>query len=246
METADHTVRSLCDLARGSSSLVGWRSEALQILRTRIDYEGALFHELSPRVSLDRAAYVRLDRETIERSSASWDELAVVFGRLRELASTQGGVSSTDEAFPQGTRGRKAWNTRVGRMLHAPEALVAHLSIGARIVSGILLVRPTAFHERERQTIRALVPVLSVCDGLRQALDTGHVEGQVAELQCVDQRLTPRQRELVVLVALGRTDAEIAQALEISANTVRNQLVLVRRRLGAANRAEVVRSAVLR
>jgi DNA-binding CsgD family transcriptional regulator len=61
----------------------------------------------------------------------------------------------------------------------------------------------------------------------------------------LDQRLTPRQREVVELVAMGQTNQEIGQVLSISHHTVRNLLVDVRQRLGAANRAEVVRLAVL-
>jgi DNA-binding CsgD family transcriptional regulator len=110
----------------------------------------------------------------------------------------------------------------------------------------VLLVRRSAFTKGERDALREIVPALAVGDALRQLVETRELRGLVAEVRCVDQRLTPRQRELVELVALGRTDAEIASALAISANTVRNQLVAVRRRLGAANRAELVRTAVLR
>jgi DNA-binding CsgD family transcriptional regulator len=66
------------------------------------------------------------------------------------------------------------------------------------------------------------------------------------QLRCSDQRLTPRQRELVERVALGHTNAQIAAALSLSENTVRNLLTATRQRIGAANRAELVRLAVLR
>lgn len=64
-------------------------------------------------------------------------------------------------------------------------------------------------------------------------------------LPCEDQWLTGRQREIVEHVAMGHTNGAIAQAMGISPNTLRNHLVEVFRRLGAANRAEVVRLAVL-
>ena len=62
---------------------------------------------------------------------------------------------------------------------------------------------------------------------------------------CVDGRLTARQRDIVSRVALGQTNAQIATALGLSANTVRNHLARVFARIGASNRAELVRLAVL-
>jgi DNA-binding CsgD family transcriptional regulator len=47
-------------------------------------------------------------------------------------------------------------------------------------------------------------------------------------------------------VALGHTNDAIARALGLSPNTLRNHLAEVFRRLGAANRADVVRLSVLR
>jgi DNA-binding CsgD family transcriptional regulator len=70
--------------------------------------------------------------------------------------------------------------------------------------------------------------------------------GPSTQLRCFDQRLTPRQRDIVERVALGHTNDQIGEALGLSPNTVRNLLTETRRRLGAANRAELVRLAVLR
>ena len=64
-------------------------------------------------------------------------------------------------------------------------------------------------------------------------------------LVCGDGRLTPRQRVIVEHVALGHTNAEIAEALGLSANTLRNHLSAIFARVGASNRAELVRLAVL-
>ncbi|HKU39122.1 MAG TPA: LuxR C-terminal-related transcriptional regulator, partial [Polyangiales bacterium] len=99
---------------------------------------------------------------------------------------------------------------------------------------------------RDQATMRALVPALAVGDALQQALAARALRGPAVRLRCQDQRLTPRQREIVERVALGHTNAQIGAALGVSANTVRNLLTDVRRRLAAANRAEIVRLAVLR
>lgn len=50
--------------------------------------------------------------------------------------------------------------------------------------------------------------------------------------------LTPRQREILRMVAQGATNKEIAQVLQIAPHTVRNHLAQIFERTGAANRAQ--------
>jgi two-component system, NarL family, nitrate/nitrite response regulator NarL len=52
--------------------------------------------------------------------------------------------------------------------------------------------------------------------------------------------LTPRERDCMGHVALGRTDEEIAGALRLSPATVRHHLDNVRDKLGATTRAEAI------
>lgn len=61
-----------------------------------------------------------------------------------------------------------------------------------------------------------------------------------------DDHLTPRQVEVLRLVALGQTDAEIAVALGISRHTVGAHVRAVLHRLDAVNRAQAVALAVQR
>lgn len=244
---ADDVGRRICELATRGGSIAEFRRETLAILHARVPHDSALFHELSPRVPLVRAAFVGIDPAAVDRSRAGWDELAVALGSLREAALANGGVATVATVLAPKSAARRAWDDRVAPMLHAKDAMLTHLVVEGRIVSAIVQGRRTAtFSEHEQSFMRALVPTLSVCDALRQLASDQTLRGLAAELQCVDQRLTARQRELVLLVALGNTDADIALALSISANTVRNHLVEIRERLGAANRAEIVRLAVLR
>lgn len=55
--------------------------------------------------------------------------------------------------------------------------------------------------------------------------------------------LTPRQREVLGMVARGATNKEIAQILQIAPHTVKNHLEQIFLRLGAANRAQAVSMA---
>jgi DNA-binding CsgD family transcriptional regulator len=57
-------------------------------------------------------------------------------------------------------------------------------------------------------------------------------------------KLSPRERELVTLVAQGRTDAQIAAQLYISARTVTSHLDRIRDKTGCRRRADLTRFAL--
>jgi two-component system, NarL family, response regulator NreC len=57
-------------------------------------------------------------------------------------------------------------------------------------------------------------------------------------------RLTPREVEVLRLIALGHTSVEVAQRLQISARTVETHRAHIHRKLGVKSRAEVVRYAL--
>ena len=52
--------------------------------------------------------------------------------------------------------------------------------------------------------------------------------------------LTPREREIVILVGAGRTNREIGAELYLSEKTVRNYLSAAFAKLGISRRAEIV------
>ena len=56
--------------------------------------------------------------------------------------------------------------------------------------------------------------------------------------------LTPRQREVVALIAAGLTNAEISRRLALTPGTVANHVEAVLHRLGAASRVQVATWAV--
>ena len=57
-------------------------------------------------------------------------------------------------------------------------------------------------------------------------------------------RLSARERELVTLVARGRTDTQIASQLYISVRTVRSHLDRIRDKTGSRRRADLTRLAL--
>lgn len=56
--------------------------------------------------------------------------------------------------------------------------------------------------------------------------------------------LTKRERQVLVLVAQGKANREIAQELQISSKTVETHMTHILRKLGAANRTAAVIKAV--
>jgi DNA-binding CsgD family transcriptional regulator len=84
------------------------------------------------------------------------------------------------------------------------------------------------FSERDRALLVLLRPHL-----YQAYLDAEHYRHPVP-------RLTPRQRDLLRLVAAGQTNAQIARRLGISEGTVRTHLENIYKRLGVTSRAAAV------
>lgn len=54
------------------------------------------------------------------------------------------------------------------------------------------------------------------------------------------ERLTPRELEVLQMVALGLTNAEVAERLHVSVHAIKFHLAAIYARLGVANRTEAV------
>ena len=67
--------------------------------------------------------------------------------------------------------------------------------------------------------------------------DPGPDQADLAQDQSI-HKLSPRQREILQLVAQGKTNREIAQLFKRSESTVLNHVHAILRRLGVANRTE--------
>lgn len=121
-------------------------------------------------------------------------------------------------------------------MLEDRSSLFAALRVGAR---GYLL--KGAGHddiERALEAVRRgdLVIASGIADEFRSGISARR-ESRVFP------QLTPREHEVLSLVARGRTNAEIAGDLIVSDKTVRNVVSSVMSKLGVASRAEAVAKA---
>jgi RNA polymerase sigma factor (sigma-70 family) len=82
----------------------------------------------------------------------------------------------------------------------------------------------------EGRTALSADMALRLAESLRLQRDRATMEQGLASL-------TPRQREVVVLIAEGRTNREIADLLDLSEGTVRNHVTRVLQALGVPDRA---------
>lgn len=237
----------LAGAAAAARTLAEWRAAALELVEESIPSDASGLHALSPRVPLSTGAWRGFAPGALEASSGSWDSLAVELGALREHALHHGGVATDSEVFRRGSPGEKRFRQAWAIPSGFAHLAAVHLSVREQMHAVLLLLRRRgAFRREEAEVLRTLAPALAVADALHERLDRAPRRSVPHRLRCVDQRLTPRQRELVEYVALGHTNADIGAALGLSPNSVRNHLARVFARLGAANRADLVRLAVLR
>jgi non-specific serine/threonine protein kinase len=101
-----------------------------------------------------------------------------------------------------------------------------------------LLGRPAARAAQERGAAMSLPTATEYA--LLLAAETGTTTDQATGLA----RLSPRERELVTLVARGRTDAQIAAELTITVRTVTSHLDRIRDKTGCRRRVDLTRLAL--
>jgi DNA-binding CsgD family transcriptional regulator len=238
--------RALDGLAVGAPTLRAFRAGVLDAIAPLVPHDAVLFHALSPRVPLETGVFRGLDLVALGSSRSDWDDFAVELGALRELANERL-VATDQDAFPLGTRARGRFEKRFVRRFGMPSLCIVHLIVRGAVHAVIVLLsrRRRGFDPAGVTALRELAPAIAVADALHVALDGTSRASAPVRLVCRDERLTPRQREIVEHVAMGQTNEAIAKALELSPNTARNHLAKIFARVGAANRADLVRLAVL-
>jgi DNA-binding CsgD family transcriptional regulator len=246
-KTSRRLSSALAAAAARATTLAVWRSCALDLVCDAIECDAAGLHALSPRIPLESGAWRGLDSEALRTSIAGWDQLAVDLGALREHALQRDGVATDTEVFAPRSAARRRYRRAWAEPSGFAHVAVAHLMVRERLGAVMLLLRRRhGFSAAEAELLRTISPVLAIADALHERLDDSPRRSVPVALRCEDQRLTPRQREIVEHVALGHTNEDIGRAMGLSANTVRNHLARIYPRLGASNRADLVRLAVLR
>lgn len=83
-------------------------------------------------------------------------------------------------------------------------------------------------------------------DALLMAFDPGSPDRRRERTEVVEEPLTPREEQVLALLAEGLANKAIADRLGISDQTVKFHVAAILGKLGVANRTEAVRVAVRR
>lgn len=175
----------------------------------------------------------RNGREAVELTETLRPDLVVMDIRMPDLD----GLQATAEIK------KVAPNTSVimVTMHENPEYLLEALRVGA---SGYLLKESSS--DQVRQTIQ------SIFDG-GESLSSRAVSGLLTQMMSkgasqqkleMGETLTPREREVLVLVAAGRTNREIAATLIISPGTAKQHVERIIGKLGVSDRTQAAVKAI--
>ena len=101
---------------------------------------------------------------------------------------------------------------------------------------------PLAVRDRSGRQVRLAISTVPLHEDGRVVgvFGVGYPFPSASEEGVAAERLTPRQREVLALLAAGRTTRDIAAELGISEETVRNHVRHLLRRLGARTRLAAV------
>jgi two-component system response regulator DesR len=123
-------------------------------------------------------------------------------------------------------------------------------SPGTKVIILTALGRPAAVRNALAAGVNGFVlknaPVDDLVDGIRRVAAGGrvlHPELAAAAVQSGDSPLTPRESDVLTLVADGCGVREAASALSLSEGTVRNYLTATMDKLGARGRTDAVKIA---
>lgn len=224
------------ELAHAATDGLDFRRRVLARLGEHLPWDVAMFHALSPRVPLATGVFVGIHPEALR--GQSWDGLAVELAPILHGAMARRGVASDSEVIP--ARGPlRARYTAAFRPFGIHHVVFAHLSFHGDILSVIVLGRTRTRPFGALDWLRDQLPAIALGDAIHHR----PVSARPVDPVCRDDRLTPRQNEIVTLLARGHTNREIGEALGLSANTVRNRLADAFARLQVGSRAELVHRA---
>ncbi len=107
----------------------------------------------------------------------------------------------------------------------------------------ILLRRTGSFNDRERKCFELLLPHIDAAmrkiDGL-PVIEPEHIAAPGLLTSLIKSGLSEREIEILEWVRNGKTNIEIGMILHISANTVKNHLQRIFRKINVSNRAQAV------
>lgn len=230
------TAGEIAEIALACREPRNFREEVARRMCAWIGGEGAWFHTVDPTLPLSHGSWLGLDLAPVERARVGWAAYSVELAPLMQAAIADG-TADTTEVFGERARDRGPFFRDVARPLGIARSLWLGLAGGGHLASIGIARSHGDFRRAPRAALRALLPVLTLADralASTASLARARPSAQVLAL------VSPRQRQVIELVVLGHTNADIALALGLSINTVRNQLAATFRKVGVSTRAELV------
>ena len=172
-------------------------------------------------------------------------EAGDVDGALGRVAALQPGVLLLDLNMP-GSRSALGSIPEVAALSAGTAVVVLTMQADVEIARRALRLGARAYVLKEAAGDELVDAVLGAARGetylsprLGAALATAARKSTPAE-----DRLSAREIEVLRLIALGHTNAEIAERLDLSVRTVESHRARIQRKLGRSTRAELVRYAL--
>jgi DNA-binding CsgD family transcriptional regulator len=226
----------LASLALTATSVREYRAEGLRRLVSWAGGDGGLIHRHFPTTApFETGIYEGMDPHYARRCVAGWD---VQYGR--DMApvvrwSVDNGRPSMDFRSLS-EKSRLAFYADIITPSHIREGVLSTIELGGELMAFVILNLGSREHFADAtvELVRSLLPFFALGDRLLAK------RGLTFDEDVCFPRLTPREREVAELLALGYTNREIALALTSSVHTVRNQVASLFRKAGASTRAELV------
>jgi DNA-binding NarL/FixJ family response regulator len=235
--TLTGTVADIVEAATGAESEGVFGRRVLELIADVVGFDLAFIGVIQPPFReplLDNIA--RECWDALRSTSQIGAELQV----MARAARATGGVILDQDVFSAHARGRMEFYESCVRPNGTKSFLAVHLALHGREVAVMHLCRTSPhqvrFSAEQLDALQRLRPALALGFGVfaheppRPAAPS-HAPGW--------ETLTPREREIARLAALGYTNREIAVAFGSSANTVRNHVVSIFRKMEATTRAEL-------
>src|SRR5947209_12938847 len=189
----------------------------------------------------------------VERMNLLRGALAAALSTEEDL-DVAAAVASVDEAVPMSRSVRPDVTVVNIDLLSGAEARLTEQLAAAAPRSGTLVLgdtdNPPALRAAWRAQVRGLIgkdaPPYRLADSIRRVAHGERVIDPTlaaAALQTRPDPFTPRERDVLRVLALGLPSAEIALRLRISKGTVDNYISTIIRKTGSRNRLEAVRAA---
>jgi DNA-binding CsgD family transcriptional regulator len=218
----------LAELAASDVPVAQFRNTSLEILERAIGADFGITWRLDGRAE---GAMVRgFSWSFWERYRQELPRYENELAPLMAAATQRGGAVIDRDVFSLSDRARMGFYCDIIRPIGSRTFVTGLMMLRGRPIGAVQLGRAgSSIDQRAVQVMRRAVPILALGEALRDH-----------DRPRIDPGLTRREREIVDYAKLGFTAAEIATACGTSVNTVRNQLARLYRKLGVANRAELV------